>query len=615
MRAGEQAGRRVFRLWLALRQASRARGGLVPLALEIWTVLRREGPRGLRRLATRAASVDDYGRWVREHDTPDAARRTALLARLADWREAPLISILVPVFDPAEPALREMIESVLAQWYPHWELCLCNDASRAAHVVPTLAAYAARDARIKVVHRERNAHISAASNAALAVASGRFLALLDHDDVLPPHALATVAAAVRSRPQARLLYSDEDKLAQDGTRIEPYFKPNWDPLLALGQNLFSHLGVFDSALVREVGGFRTGFEGSQDLDLVLRCAERIEREQIVHIPQVLYHWRLSAQSTARDVGAKPYVVQAALRAVREHLARRGIAAHVEPLRAGASMLKVMFCLPTPVPQVSVVIPSYAPGSALRRCIERLLHGDAGVPLQIVVVDAGSDDAGFASLGAWTQDARIECLRADRACSTGALFNLGVQHARGSLVCLLDEQIEAEQPGWLATLCAYALQSGIGAAGAMIWDADERLVSGELVLGGATRVHRAQHGLSRHAPGYFARAWLAHECAAVSAACLVVARSAYLDVGGMRERIDAPDMRDADLGMRLRASGHRSVVVPYAAVRLASGAVVSGALPGQESSLPAHDPYYNPNLALDDGDTFRLAFPPRACDPL
>ena len=241
------------------------------------------------------------------------------------WAESLLepvrIAVLMPVFNPKPEWLQAAIASVQAQLYPHWQLCIADDCSTDPRIRPLLEQAMAADPRIRVVFRERNGHICASSNSALELVQAPWLALLDHDDLLPDDALIWVAHAIQCHPDARLFYSDEDKILPDGTRFDPYFKGDWNPLLMEAQNTFSHLGVYCADLVRSLGGFREGFEGSQDHDLVLRCSEKLQRDQVVHIPRVLYHWRVHPDSTAGGAQAKPYTVQAAERAIEEHLER------------------------------------------------------------------------------------------------------------------------------------------------------------------------------------------------------------------------------------------------------------------------------------------------------
>jgi hypothetical protein len=259
----------------------------VPLQLAIAEAYRRYAVQLLHALRGNGS----YRRWVRLYDRLDEADRRAIAADIAGFARTPLISVAMPVCDPPEAYLREAIASVTGQLYPHWELCIADDASTAPHVGALLAEYAAGDPRIRIVRRGERGGIAAATNSALDLAGGEFVALLDHDDVLPEHALYLVAREIVLHPEADLIYSDEDKLDRKGRRCDPYFKSGWNPDLLLSQNTISHLGVYRTALVRELGGMRSEFDGSQDYDLALRVARASRPGAIRHIPHVLYHWR------------------------------------------------------------------------------------------------------------------------------------------------------------------------------------------------------------------------------------------------------------------------------------------------------------------------------------
>ena len=269
-----------------------------------------------------------YEDWIDLYDTVDDETRRALVAQVAEIPDPPLISVIFPVYNSPEEFLRQAIDSVRAQLYTKWELCIADDCSTLPHVAKVLDEYAALDERIRVHRRPANGHISACSNSAVALATGSWLGLMDHDDVLAEHALAVCALTLQRHPEAAIVYSDEDHIEADGSRSQPYFKPDFDPLLILGQNYFSHLSLARADLVELVGGFREGYEGSQDWDLLLRVLEHVRPDQVVHIPHVLYHWRVHSESTASAVSAKPYVVDASRRVVEEHLKRIGVDATV-----------------------------------------------------------------------------------------------------------------------------------------------------------------------------------------------------------------------------------------------------------------------------------------------
>jgi hypothetical protein len=290
--------------------AERATTGLAPL------------PAPLRAARPRRGELRRVDRTVREAGT---AEREEQQAEQAGWAWWPSFSILTPTYNTDPEHLRACLDSVIAQSYPHWELCVADDASTAPQVRQILAEYAARDARVRLQLRPLNGHIVEASNSALAMACNEFAVLLDHDDLLPSHALHMVARALQRRPSAQMVYSDEDKLSPAGERCDPYFKPGFAPDLLYAQNYVSHLGVYRRALLERIGGFRKGYEGSQDYDLALRCVAQIaDPADVLHVPQVLYHWRMSEQSTAQGGhNAKPYATEAARRALQDHFDQLG----------------------------------------------------------------------------------------------------------------------------------------------------------------------------------------------------------------------------------------------------------------------------------------------------
>lgn len=609
-----------------LQEAIQVRGGVLPVARRVIDLMRHEGPGGLHSLLRRAATAGNYNGWVSRFDTIDEGMRAVLRAESAALAARSLISIVVPVFNTPADYLREMIESVRAQIYEEWELCICDDASTMPHVEAILNEYVALDPRIKVVRRAMNGHICAASNDALEMATGRFVALVDHDDRLPEHALYMVMRYLQKHPRARMLYSDEDKLTPEGERVEPYFKSDWDPVLMLGQNMFSHLGVFETALLNEVGGFRIGFEGSQDHDLVLRCSERVSSEEIVHIPHILYHWRSTAQSTARDVSVKPYVLDASLRAVREHLERKGRKAEVGPLIEASSMARVIFTVPNPEPLVSIIIPTRDRPDLLARCIDSVRERTSYRNFEILIVDNGSTDTrAVALLADYAKIKSVTVLRIDAPFNYSALNNEAAAIARGSLLCLLNNDIEVVDPDWLSILSGYALQSGVGAVGAALWYPNDTLQHGGIVLAGEAIAGHMHHLLRRGESGYFGRALLAQGVSAVSAACLLVKRDLFDAVGGLDANNLKISYNDVDFCLKLHAAGYRNVYVPYANLYHYESASRGSDATGERALRLAKeadwmerrwgyalncDQFYNPNLSVTGGKFFTLASPPR-----
>ncbi|WP_244917666.1 glycosyltransferase family 2 protein [Pseudacidovorax intermedius] len=531
----------------------------------------------------------------------------------------------MPCYNPDPQFLRAAIASVQAQLYGRWQLCIADDASPAPEVRQVLEACQAEDPRIQVVFRPKNGHISAASNSALDLVQGEWIALMDHDDLLPEDALLRVAECVRDHPDAQLVYSDEDKVDDQGQRSDPYFKPDWNLDLFRSHNMFSHLGVLRTALVREVGGFRQGLEGSQDWDLVLRCVERIAPSQIVHIPRVLYHWRIHVQSTAKSMDAKPYAAVAGERALDEHFQRLGIQAKAEYLGYG---YRVRYALPSPPPLVTLIIPTRNALALVRQCIESIQKRTEYPNWEIILVDNGSDDpAALAYFERLAQQPNIRVLRDDRPFNYSALNNQAVALARGELVALVNNDIEVMSPGWLSEMVSLAMQPGVGAVGARLWYPDMTLQHGGVILGpGGCAVH-AHKALPRGLNGYAGRAALVQSFSAVTAACLVVRKSLYEQVGGLDEVNLTVAFNDVDFCLRLREAGYRNVWTPYAELLHHESATRGEDVAPEKrerferelafmqqrwGALIDHDPAYSPNLTLLLED-FSLAWPPRRTD--
>ncbi len=501
-----------------------------------------------------------YEIWIELFDTLDDEGRRRLEARLQALSNRPRISVLMPVYNPPPDLLRGAIESVRDQIYPEWELCIADDCSTDPTVVRVLDDYAASDPRIKVVRRAENGHISAASNTALSLASGRWVALLDHDDLLAPHALALVALELAEHPEAALVYSDEDKIDEAGRRRDPFFKPDFDPLLLTGQNFVSHLSVFRKDLVDTAGGYREGYEGSQDWDLTLRVSERVPAAQVRHIPHVLYHWRVHASSTAALVSAKPYAVDAGRRAVNDHLERTGRPGQVTRIgKSGHN--RVAWALPDPAPRVSIVVPT-RDGRLLQRCIDSVLAFTQYPDFEMVVVDNSSESLPTLQY-LQSYDERLKVLRDERPFNYAELNNAAVQHTTGDVVCLLNDDTEVISGEWLTEMVSQVLQPGVGAVGAKLYYDEARIQHAGVVLGVYGVAGHAFRMFDRLSPGYFGNLQLAHRMSAVTAACAVLRREAWDAIGGFDEKNLPVAFNDIDFCLRLREAGWEIVWTPYA----------------------------------------------------
>lgn len=620
---------------IALLVAIQSMGGIKLAMSKAWSVFKREGWNGVRRMVIflyaqsthpveQSTDFDrnDYTEWVRRYDTLTDETCATLRERIDAFAHKSLISVLMPTYNSKPEWLVEAIESVRKQIYPYWELCIADDASTDPRVRPILEHYAAEDPRIKVVFRQTNGHISAASNSALELATGEWVALLDHDDLLSEHALFWVVETIKCNLDAQLIYSDEDKINISGQRFGPYFKCDWNPDLFYSHNMFSHLGVYRTALLREIFGFRLGLEGSQDYDLALRCIEHIHSKQIYHIPRVLYHWRVHPESAAHSSDVKPYALLAARRALSEYFKRRGIVANVELLNFG--MYRVRYSLPDTQPMVSLIIPTRNKLDLIRQCVKSILQKTIYPNYEILIVDNGSDDlATLQYLKELPFEGRVRVVRDDCPFNYSALNNAAVKLARGEILGLINNDLVVISPDWLSEMVSHALRPDVGAVGARLWYPNNTLQHGGVVLGiGGVAGHAHKH-LSRHQFGYCRRANLIQSFSAVTAACLVIRKEIFQKVGGLDETLKVA-FNDIDFCLRVREAGYRNIWTPYAELyhhesstrgfedtpeKQARFAKEIRYMKQRWGDLLLNDPAYSPNLTLDDED-FSLAWPPR-----
>lgn len=608
-----------FAAWLhMLRHVCRAQGGGLVLAgkssFGLLATGLKAGPGAMRKqvladyLALQPCLSSDYARWQgRNEPALDAG---SIEKRVADLQRRPLLSVVMPVYQAPERWLRRALDSVIGQHYPDWELCISDDASLSPHVREVLEEYRRRDPRVKVIYRQQNGHISESSNSALELATGEYMVLLDHDDELHPEALLLMAEAICRTPDAKLIYSDEDKIDEEGERFDPYFKPDWNYELLLGQNCISHLGVYSLPLVREVGGFRKGLEGAQDWDLALRCVERITPEQIVHIPRVLYHWRAIQGSTALAAGEKNYAVVAGRRAVDEHLQRTGQAGEVSILPA--SMMRVKRPVPVPPPKVSLVIPTRDRVDLLRMCVDSILERSTYPDYEILVVDNGSVEPEtleyFARISGL---ANVRVLPYPGEFNYSAINNFAVAQAHGEIIGLVNNDIEVISADWMEEMVAHAVRPDVGAVGAMLYYPDDTIQHAGVLVGLCGVAGHIGSRDQRGSEGYFGRMLLVQELSAVTAACLLVRKSVYDEVGGLDERLRVA-FNDVDLCLRIREKGYRNLWTPFAELYhhesasrgLEDNPVKQARFMSEVAFMQERwaralqrDPAYNPNLSL------------------
>lgn len=564
-----------------------------------------------------------YTRWVQQYGTPDLQQKKREAEKAKQLAYQPAFSIIVPVYNTDEHWLVKCIESVLEQTYENWELCIADDASSKPHVRKVLQKYVDLDRRIKTVFRETNGHISLASNSALEIATGDYVVLLDHDDELPSCALYEAAVALNENKSLKVIYSDEDKIDLEGRRFEPYFKPGWNYELFLSQNYVSHLGIYHRELVSRVGGFRKGFEGSQDYDLALRCVENIGADEIGHIAKVLYHWRAIPGSTALGIQEKNYATLAAVAALKEHLARAGTKATVKPMPEVGGAYHVQYAL-NEKPLVSIIIPTKDKADVLARAVDSILKVSTYDNYEIIIIDNQSSELATAKyFREISQHPSIKVLQYDKPFNYSAINNYAVTQASGSMLLFLNNDVEVITPGWIEEMLVIALQKDVAAVGAMLYFPDNTIQHAGIVLGFNGVAVNAYAQEPRGYKGQIGRARLRQAMSAVTGACLMVRQTIFREVGGMNEDL-AVAFNDVDLCLRFVKAGYRNVWTPFAELfhyeSLSRGnddtPEKRKRFMGEVDYMREHwgqmlenDSAYNPNLALS-GNLFSLAFPPR-----
>ncbi len=559
-----------------------------------------------------------YRAWIARNE-PGPADLERLRATLAARPGLPRIVVLMPVHDPRPAHLRAAIASVRGQIGEAWSLCIADDGGRSAEVRRILED-AAADPRVRLTRLEAGAGVAAATNAALAMADADVALFLDHDDVLAPHALASVALALAERPDAAAVYSDEDVIDAEGRRSAPAFKPDLDRERLLAQNYVNHLFAVRTDLLRRLGGLREGLDGAQDHDLVLRVIEA-GAGPILHLPQILYHWRVFPGGGSFSQAGKATADTARLKAVSEHLERTGRSGRPAPGPRGH--LRLVRRPPDPAPRVLAIIPTRDRPGLLQACVAGLLEQTDYPSLDICIVDNGSEtEAARDTLQRLARDPRVKVLRIEGPFNFSALNNAAAEATDAPLLAFINDDILVIEPGWLKALAALAVEPDVGAVGAKLFYPDGRIQHAGIVLGlGPHNVAGHEfRGAPGDSPGPQNRLLLNRETSAVTAACLVVETHKFRAVGGFDERAFPVAFNDVDLCLKLAGRGWRTVWTPQARLmhlesatrgadkdearsrRLASEA---GLMRERWGVLLAADPFYNPSLTLED-ESFTLA---------
>jgi GT2 family glycosyltransferase len=533
------------------------------------------------------------------------------LARLrdeaSDFEHGSLVSILLPVFDPAEPeCLKGGLDSVLSQVYPAWELCICADSSTGEHTREVLDLYERLDERIKVAYLETGTSVSGSLNAALSVARGEFVGRLDGGDQLAPDALFEVVKLLQEHPEADLIYSDEDEIDEEGNRSNPYFKPGWSPDLLLCTNNVSHLSVYRRSLLEEIGGFREGFDGCQDYDLVLRATERTD--EIHHAPKVLYHRRLGLPALSSV--EKRELRYRTRRALSEALERRGLEGSVEN-----GYLPNHFRVRPKIkgePKVSIIVPTRDNVSFLRRCIESIERLTTYRNYELLIVDNHSRDRATVEYLTSTPH-RVIPFR--EAFNYSRINNLAISQAEGEYILLLNDDTEVISGEWLEAMLEHAQRREVGAVGVKLLYPNGRIQHAGVIVGVGSpwepgvAMHSHQF-YSADSPGYAGALMVTTNYSAVTAACMMFRKSLFDELGGFDEENLPIQFNDVDLCLRMREQGYYIVYTPYAEL-YHHESVTRGHWSGDRTEnlymrerwgeVMDKDPYYNPHFSRGYGD--------------
>lgn len=582
-------------IWIAYHQ------GPVELIKRTWRYLRKYRLRGIWAYSSRAIN---YNLWLRMES--ERIERLLIVAPedIVKFPYKPTVSIIMPVRNTDLTYLKCSISSVLNQAYPYWELCIANDGSDKLGIREVLESFQAKDKRIKVVNLPQRTGIVGATNAALSMTTGEFVGFLDHDDELAPHALLQVARWLNKQPELDVLYSDEDRIIGE-RRCEPFFKPDWSPDLLLSMNYFGHFLVIRRELIQELGGLRPEAEGSQDYDLILRVTEKTNR--IAHIPEILYHWRITSGSVTNRPESRARAFEAAQKALASALERRGLQGQVVQIGEGRYRIKYSV---RGTPRVSIIIPTRDKVHLLRRCVSTIQERSSYKNYELIIVNNESEDPATLDYLTFVQHRGIcKVIPFAGQFNYAKINNFAVENAEGEYLVFLNNDTEIISPDWMEELLSYAQQKWIGAVSAKLLFPDNTIQHAGVIVGLGGVAGHAFYGLPASEPGYMGLADVTRNCAAVTGACMMLHRAVFEEVGGFDEGLDIA-YNDIDLCLRIIQRGYYIVWTPHAVLYHHESASRGHYQPERNiryfcekwrDFLDRGDPFYNPNLALDRSD--------------
>ena len=555
-----------------------------------------------------------YQKWIIRH-LPSNKELEKQRREKFDYQ--PKISIVVPLYKTPEKYLLQLVESVKAQTYPNWELCLSDGSGENSPLTSFLKSLEAGDERIKVAYNEQALQISENTNAGIEIATGAYIAFADHDDELTPHALFECVKALNKDRKIRLIYSDEDKMSMDGHKFfQPHFKPDYNPDLLCTVNYICHLFVVQREILDQVGTFRKEFDGAQDYDFIFRCVEAVDPSEIYHVTKILYHWRCHEDSTAENPESKTYAFEAGKRAIEEHYHRTGIRAEVYQGEF-LGLYRTRF-LRDYDPLISIIIPNKDHIEDLKRCMDSIDQKSSYKNYEYIIVENNSTDEKtfqyYKNLE--EENPKAHVVYWDKEFNYSAINNYGATFAKGEYILLLNNDTEIINETCLEELLGYCMRSDVGAVGARMYYEDDTIQHAGVVIGFGGIAGHCFVLQPRGTTGYCHRIICAQDYSAVTAACMLVKKSAFDEVGGLTEEL-AVAFNDIDFCMKLREAGYLIVYNPYAELyhyesksRGLEDTPEKVARFNKEMQiferrwpdiLRNGDPYYNPNLTLKSQD--------------
>ena len=548
-----------------------------------------------------------YGPWYEAYVPDEAALEKQ---RHHHFEYSPLISVAVPAYRTPEKFLAQMIDSLLAQTYGNWELCIANGSPEDSAMKKVLEEYTKKDSRIRVSELTENKGIAGNTNAALEMAQGEFVGLLDHDDLLAPNALYEIVRALDEDRNLDAVYTDEDKVTTElDEHFQPHLKPDFNLDLLRSNNYICHFFVVRRSIVQKVGGFCQEFDGAQDHDFIFRCIETAEK--VGHIPEILYHWRTHKASTADNPASKRYAFDAGKRAIEAHLKRtgtEGIVSHTPDLG--------FFRVKYPVqgqPLVSVIIPNKDEKETLKACIDSIREKTEYPNYEIIIVENNSTtDEIFQYYKELSQDPRIRLLRWKKEFNYSAINNYGVRHANGEYLLFLNNDVTVITPGWIKELLGVCQRPEVGAAGVKLIYPDNTIQHAGCVIGLGGIAGHMFVDMPANRTGYLHKASILQDMSAVTAACMMMKRTAFEEAGGFTEKLSVA-FNDVDLCLKVRKNHKLIVYDPYVQLYHMESKT-RGAEDNKEKVrrfqeeieymrcqwidiLKKGDPYYNKNLSL------------------